>query len=107
LLSWLSFIVLPEKKISQYVLFCIDLPTFKADTHAHQLMPIPVITLKEASRERFRIYYRVFVDDAEKASFVFTTMTDLTVHGEAGLKRWCELNLTKLDSGAVVEARFD
>ena len=71
------------------------------------MSPSPAITLKEAYREGSRIYFRVFVDDAEKPSLVFLAATNLTAHGEAGLKTWCEQHLSRFDSGAIVEATFD
>ena len=65
------------------------------------------ITVKEAYREDARVYFRVFVEDAEKPSLVFTSSADLTAHGEAGLKTWCERHLSKFDSGAILEATFE
>jgi len=71
------------------------------------MSPSPAITIKEAYREDSRVYFRVFVDDAEKPSLVFMSATDLTAYGEAGLKTWCERHLSKFDSGAIVEATFE
>jgi len=61
----------------------------------------------EAYRKDARVYFRVFVDDFEKPSLVFLSAVGLTAAGEAGLKAWCERNLSKLDSGAIVEATVD
>ena len=66
----------------------------------------PAIKICEVRREGFRIYYRVFVMSVEKPSLVFIKASDRTVYGESALKKWCEQNLDKLESGTVIEAKL-
>jgi len=66
----------------------------------------PTIKILEAQRDGLHTYYRVFVNDAEKPSLVFVKVPDRTVHGEEALKKWCERNLDKLESGKVIEANL-
>jgi hypothetical protein len=71
------------------------------------MSPSAALKLKEAYREDSRVYFRVFVDDAEKPSLVFTSVPELTAHGVTELQTWCERHLSRFDSGATVEATFD
>lgn len=71
------------------------------------MSPSPAVKLTEAYREDSRVYFRVFVDDVEKPSLVFLAAVDFSAVGESGLKSWCERYLSRLDSGAIVEATFD
>ena len=62
------------------------------------------VKISEAQQDGLNIYYRVFVGGIEKPSLVFVTAYDRKIHGEAALQQWCEHNLSKLESGKVVEA---